>query len=107
MRTLRQFRFCFNPDHFERPSIDVEQAECPSCDDSWASHVAGFHEEGPDGLVGRPTTERLARALAYADRTDDNPSRWYSGEVGYMDYEDHARAVLAGLSGSVGEPSDV
>lgn len=47
---------------------------------------------------GLPSVEALTAALAYADRTDDDPSRWYSGEVGYMDYEDHARAVLVGLS---------
>jgi hypothetical protein len=46
----------------------------------------------------RPSLDLLTRALAYADRADDDPSRWYSGEVTYMDYEDHARAVLAGLA---------
>lgn len=52
----------------------------------------------PDRPEPALNVERLAEALAYADRTDDDASRWYSGEVTYMDYEDHAQAVLAGLS---------
>ena len=39
--------------------------ECPSCDDSWAAHVAGLHEEGDEGLTQAFVSVQALRGHAF------------------------------------------